>query len=85
MRVLTEADLRTEKIRGDAKEYHVPEGTFVTPSAREYLRDRAVNLKFDSGEAPVHAVMTRTPIKKQGSHTILTLQPVRGMGKSRRI
>ena len=81
MRVLTEADLRTGKIRGDAKEYHVPEGTFVTPSAREYLRDRAVNLKFDSGEAPVHAVMTRTPIKKQGSHTYIDAATGEGYGE----
>ena len=81
MRVLTEADLRTEKIPGDAKEYHVPEGTFVTPSAREYLRDRAVNLKFDSGEAPVHAVMTRTPIKKQGSHTYIDAATGEGYGE----
>ena len=38
MKVLTEADLRSHKFRPGEKEYRIPGGTFVTPTAKEYLR-----------------------------------------------
>ena len=47
MKVLTEADLRTAKLSGKEKEYHVTEGTFVTGPAKEYLRDRGIRLIWD--------------------------------------
>ncbi len=47
MKVLTEADLRTAKLSGKEKEYHVSEGTFVTGPAKEYLRDRGIRLIWD--------------------------------------
>lgn len=84
MKVLTEADLRTMKFTRADREYHVQEGTFVTPSAREFLRDREIRLIIDTGilaahdpavnhpaaHAPAaHAAMTRVPIQRQGEHT----------------
>lgn len=68
MKVLTEADLRTEKVSAATGEYHVGKDVFVTPLAREYLRDRKVKLLVDEGN---HGAMTRTPIKKQGDHTYI--------------
>ena len=47
MKVSTEADLRTAKLSGKEKEYHVSEGTFVTGPAKEYLRDRGIRLIWD--------------------------------------
>ena len=78
MNVLTEANLRTAKISRADREYHVPEGTFVTPTAKEYLKDRGVELIIDRAvslkEASAHgshAAMTRTPIRKNGSNTFI--------------
>lgn len=54
MKVLTEADLRTMKFTRADREYHVQEGTFVTPSAREFLRDREIRLIIDTGILAAH-------------------------------
>lgn len=64
MKVLTEADLRAAQVSKATGEWHVPAGTFVTPAAREYLRDRGVQLVFDA-----HAAMHRTPVQKRGART----------------
>lgn len=61
MKVLTEADLRAAQVSKATAEWHVPAGTFVTPVAREYLRDRGVRLVFDKHEA-----MHRTPVQSKG-------------------
>lgn len=47
MNVLTEADLRAAKVSRADREYRVPKNTFVTPSAKEYLRDNGVELIVD--------------------------------------
>lgn len=81
MNVLTEADLRTAGISRADREYRVPEGTFVTPSAKEYLRDRGVCLVMipssDKSSRP-HASMTRTPIRKDGIHTFKDAESGKG-------
>lgn len=46
MIVITEADLRAKRL--EKMEFHVPEGAFVTPLAREYLRDRGIRLLWDA-------------------------------------
>jgi len=61
MKVLTEADLRAARVSPETGSWHVPQGTFVTPAAHEYLRDRGVALVFDT-----HAPMHRTPLTPQG-------------------
>lgn len=59
MKVLTEADLRAAGVSSGT--WHVSRDTFVTPTAREYLRDRGVALAFDSP-----ASMSRTPAGVRG-------------------
>ncbi|MCB6608563.1 hypothetical protein V3C10_02235 [[Clostridium] symbiosum] len=81
MKVLTEADLRTEQISRADREYRVPQGTFVTPSAKEFLRDRGVELIFDCVNPSSHAAMTRTPIKKQGGRTYIDAATGEGYGE----
>jgi len=50
MIVLTEADLRVRYRADDCREIHVTEGTFVTPTAREYIKEKGLSLIFDSGD-----------------------------------
>ena len=47
MKVLTEADLRAARVSRADGEYRVAKDTFVTPAAREYLRDRGVRLVME--------------------------------------
>lgn len=44
MKILTESMLRSALFNSDTKSYRVDSGTFVTPSAAEYLRDRKIEL-----------------------------------------
>lgn len=60
MKVLTEADLRAARVSPETGCWHVPQDTFVTPAAREYLQDRKVTLVFDA-----HAPMHRVPLRSQ--------------------
>lgn len=77
MRVLTEADLRTARL-ATGTQYHVPEGTYVTPLAMEFLRDRGIELIFDPAPA---GVMSRTKIVKQGARTYVDAQTGEGYEK----
>ncbi|MCI9105752.1 MAG: hypothetical protein HFG57_07305 [Lachnospiraceae bacterium] len=65
MKVLTEADLRTAKLSGNEKEYHVSEGTFVTAPAKEYLKDRGIQLIWDKSQ---YQTMSYQKITQQSSH-----------------
>lgn len=65
MNVLTEADLRTNLCNAEIEEYTVPKGTFITPMAREYLRERGIKLK--AAEDPTG--MPVTPLPDKGSET----------------
>ena len=51
----------------DTTEYRVAPDVFVTPLAREYLRDRGIGLVIMDSE-PV--VMTRTPLSNHGQRYI---------------
>lgn len=44
MKTLSEYELRAMCLASGTKEYRVEEGTFITPMAREYLRDRGITL-----------------------------------------
>lgn len=68
MEVITEAELRTARISEMGNEYHVPEGTYVTAPAKEYLRDRKIRLVYDTKQS---AVMSRTEVRKQGDYTYI--------------
>ncbi|MEI0798668.1 ethanolamine utilization protein [Brachyspira intermedia] len=48
MKVLTEQMLRSEILNRDVSEYFIEEGVFVTPSAKEYLASRKIELKIKS-------------------------------------
>ena len=83
MRVLTEADLRAARVSRADGEYRVPEDTFVTPAAREYLRDRGVRLVteeagFAGPARDGYAPMTRTPVRKNGDRTFVNAETGEG-------
>lgn len=50
MKVLTEAEIRTIIKKDQAKELVVKTGTIITPSAREYLNEKKIQIKFSDGE-----------------------------------
>ena len=68
MKILTEAMLRSAALGEDTTEYCVDADVFVTPLAREYLRDRRISLVIAEARP---AVMTRTPVKAKGEHTYI--------------
>jgi ethanolamine utilization cobalamin adenosyltransferase len=71
--ILTESVLRSALLDKNTRSYHVKAGTFVTPLALEYLRDRDIELVFDSrGES-----MPCTPIEDRGDRTYVEI----GSGK----
>lgn len=66
MKILTETMLRAAALLEDTTEYRVEPDVFVTPLAREYLRDRGISLVIVESEP---LVMTRTPLLNQGQRT----------------
>lgn len=57
MKTLTEADLRAAKLLQDQREYVVDASTYVTPLAKEFLKDRGIELvhqKSKASPAPIH-------------------------------
>lgn len=71
MEILTEADLRSGRYASTNTSITVPEGTFITPLAKEYLRDHGIeivnNSSKNSGGSFGKGVMSYTPIPKSGS------------------
>lgn len=59
--ILTESDLRTARARRAMDEIHVAPDTFVTPLAKEYLRDHGIRLVQDN-----YAPMTKTTQQAPG-------------------
>lgn len=86
MNVLTEADLRAAKISRADREYHVSKKTFVTPAAREYLRDCGVALIEDgeSGREERAASAVSVPAAPAepaaGHYAPMTRTPIRKKG-----
>jgi ethanolamine utilization cobalamin adenosyltransferase len=71
--ILTESMLRSALLDKNTRSYHVKPGTFVTPLALEYLRDRNVELIF----GPCWECMPCTPIEDRGEKTYVEV----GSGK----
>lgn len=65
MKILTEADLRSACLSRETREYSVEPGTFVTPLAREFLRDRGITLT----EKKMERGMPRYPVQDRGAAT----------------
>lgn len=63
MKVLTEAQLRSACLPAGTTEYPVEPGTFVTPLAREFLRDRGIELR------ELERGMPREPVQPRGAAT----------------
>lgn len=76
MEILTEADLRAARVSEGAQEYHVKKGVFITPLAREYLRDR--HIRLCQGEEAGPAGMPQTPIPDRGAATYVDARTGRG-------
>lgn len=63
MKILTEDCLRSACLQEETREYVVEAGTFVTPLAREFLRDRNITLlELEPG-------MPRQPVENRGAAT----------------
>lgn len=69
MKILTETMLRAAALAESTTEYKVEPDVFVTPLAKEYLRDRGISLAIMEKSQP--KVMTRTPLPRQGQHTYI--------------
>ena len=68
--------LRAARLEAGTAEYRVEPGTFVTPLAREYLRDRGIKLvtgeaRTGIGRAAGAESMPRTPIEDRGGRTFV--------------
>ena len=59
MKVLTEMELRAKWKTPEDGVYHVEAGTFVTPMAKDFLREKGVSMVIDPEEKKS---MTRTPV-----------------------
>lgn len=78
MKILTETMLRAAALAESTTEYRVEPDVFVTPLAKEYLRDRKISLVVMESQP---AVMTRTPLPKHGKHTYIDAQTGEGYGE----
>lgn len=58
-KLLTDIELRSRWSRSPTDTYYVEEGTLLTPSARDFLREHRIELRFTP---PQGGSMTRTPI-----------------------
>lgn len=79
MKVLTEADLRAGKVPVVDGAVHVEEGTFVTPTAKEYLKERGIGLV--AAKAALPASMSYTPIIQKGNATYINAATGQGYEK----
>lgn len=82
MEILTEADLRSGKIVSTNGKITVSEGTFITPLAREFIRDNGIEILFrnknNSGGSFGKGVMSYTPIPKTGSSRFVDYETGKG-------
>ena len=60
-KVLTDVELRARWKVESGGEYHVEQGTVLTPAARDFLRERNIRLCVDEG-TPAYKTMTVEPI-----------------------
>jgi ethanolamine utilization cobalamin adenosyltransferase len=77
MKILTETKLRAMTLAEGTTEYHVASETFVTPLAKEYLRDRCIDLVIVDNKP---STMTRTPLPDCGNYTYIDARSGEGYG-----
>ena len=71
MDILTEFELRAMRLKDGTMQYSVTPDTFVTPGAKEYLRDRGITLVYeakDLGGSFGKGLMSYTAIPKTGKN-----------------
>lgn len=78
MKILTETMLRAATLADSTTEYRVEPDVFVTPLAKEYLRDRGISLVIMERQP---AAMTRTPLPGHGQRTYIDAQTGAGYGE----
>lgn len=82
MDILTEADLRSGKVVSKNGIITVSEGTFITPLAKEYIRDNGIEVRFknnkSSGGSFGKGVMSYSPIAKTGSNRYVDYETGKG-------
>lgn len=84
MDILTEADLRSGKVKRKDNKVCVKTGTFITPLAKEYMRDNCIELEFsdshksDGKGSFGKGVMSYTPIAKSGDHRFIDYETGEG-------
>lgn len=66
MKLITEQDLRAEIGGKDLRSYRVDRGTIITPSARQYLSDRKIELLVGE-EAPAQPTRAAAPLPPGGA------------------
>ncbi len=85
MKILNESMLRAKTLPEGITEYCVEADVFVTPLAKEYLRDRGIALVKSSTVQTVPQSkmlsMTRTPILNRGKSTFIDAKTGRGYEK----
>lgn len=70
MKILTEADLRSACLPQNTKEYAVEPGTYITPLAQEFMRDRGIELVEKRAEKKKdERGMPRYPVQDNGAFT----------------
>jgi ethanolamine utilization cobalamin adenosyltransferase len=79
-RILTEADLRAQLLPADTKEYNASRDTFVTPAAKDFLRERGIALVV-GGEQAAGNRMPVEPIEKKGNATYINAATRQGYSK----
>lgn len=82
MDILTEADLRSGKVVSTNGKITVSEGTFITPLAKEYIRDNGIEVSYSnkkmSGGSFGKGVMSYSPIDKIGSNRFVDYETGKG-------
>lgn len=72
MDILTEADLRSGRVKKEDEKVFVKKGTFVTPLAQEYIKANGLELEFLNPSSSLGSfgkgIMSYTPIPKSGNH-----------------
>ena len=79
-KILTEADLRAQLLSADTTEYVISQNTFVTPAAKDFLRERGIAIVI-SQESPDSKSMPVTMIEKRGNATYLDAVSGQGYAK----
>ena len=64
-KILTDIELRAHWYRTQERRYTVPQGVYVTPAARDFIREHQIQLHF-AAPACAGAAMTVTPIPTAG-------------------